>query len=41
MKRYEELWIDIRDLTNLRNDNSHDYDEKYIKNKLIQMTIYP
>ena len=35
IKKYEELWIKIRDLIRsvTRNSDDHDYDEKYIKIK--------
>ena len=33
IKRYEELWIEIRDLIRLITKNLGDYDEKYIKIK--------
>ena len=33
LKKYEELWIKIRDLIRLITNNSDDYDEKYIKVK--------
>ena len=41
IKKYEELWIKIRDLIRSITNNADDYDEKYIwKLTLIQMTIY-
>ena len=40
LKKYEELYIEIRDLIRSINKNSDGYDEKYIKINLIQMTIY-
>ena len=33
IKKYEELWIKIRDLIRLITKNSDDYDEKYMKMK--------
>ena len=40
-KKYEELWIKIRDLIRSITKNSDDYDEKYMKIKfLIQITSY-
>ena len=33
IKKYEELWIKIRDLIRLITKNSDDYDEKYMKIK--------
>ena len=33
LKKYEELWIKIRDLIRLITNNSDDYHEKYIKVK--------
>ena len=33
IKKYEELWIKIRDLISLVTKKSNDYDEKYIKLK--------
>ena len=33
IKKYEELWIKIRDLIRSITKNSDDYDEKYIKIK--------
>ena len=33
IKRYEELWIKIRDWIRLITKNSDDYDEKYMKIK--------
>ena len=32
-KKYEELWNKIRDLIRSRTNNSHNYDEKYMKIK--------
>ena len=41
IKKYEELWIKIRDLIRSITNNADDYDEKYIwKLTLIQMAIY-
>ena len=34
IKKYEELWIKIRDLIRSINKNSDDYDEKIMKIKL-------
>ena len=34
IKKYEELWIKIKDWTRLVTKKSDDYDEKYIKIKL-------
>ena len=34
------MWIKIRDLISLLTKNPDDYDEKYMKIKLIQMTSY-
>ena len=34
IKKYEELWIKIRDLIRPITKNSDDYDEKYMKIKL-------
>ena len=39
IKKYEELWIKIRDLIISITKNVDDYDEKYVKINLIQMTI--
>ena len=33
IKKYEELWIKIRDLISLVTKKSNDYDERYIKLK--------
>ena len=33
IKKYEELWIKIRDLIRLITKNADDYDEKYIESK--------
>ena len=33
IKKYEELWIKIRDLIRLTTKSSDDYDEKYMKIK--------
>ena len=33
IKKYEELWIKIRDLIRSKSKSSDDYDEKYIKIK--------
>ena len=33
IKKYEELWIKIRDLISSKSKSSDDYDEKYIKIK--------
>ena len=33
LKKYEELWNKIRDLTRSITNNSEDYDEKYLKVK--------
>ena len=38
IKTYEELWSKIRDLTGSITKNSDDYDEKYMKTDLIQVT---
>ena len=39
-KKYEEMWIKIRDLIRSITKNSDDYDKKYMKLNLIQMTSY-
>ena len=42
IKKYEELWIKIRDLimSISYNSDDYDYDEKYEKSNLIQMMNY-
>ena len=40
MKKYEELWIKIRELIKPITKNSNGYDKKIWKSNLIQMTIY-
>ena len=38
IKKYEELWIKIRDLIRSITKNSENYDEKYMKIKFISDT---
>ena len=40
IKKYEELGIKIRDLIRSITKISDDYDEKYVKSNLVQMTSY-
>ena len=40
IKKYEELRIKIRDLIRSITKISDDYDEKYVKSNLVQMTSY-
>ena len=40
LKKYGELWIQIRDLIRLITKNAGNYDEKHMKIKFIQMTSY-
>ena len=39
LKKYEGLWMKIKDFTRSINNNSGDHDEKYVKINLIQMMI--
>ena len=34
LKKYEELWTKIRDITRSKTNNSDNYDDKYMKIKL-------
>ena len=40
IKKYEELWIKNSNLIRSITKNLEDYDEKYMKPNLIQMTVY-
>ena len=40
IKKYEELWIKNSNLIRSITKNLEDYDEKYMKSNLIQMTVY-
>ena len=40
IKKCEELWIKNSNLIRSITKNLEDYDEKYMKSNLIQMTVY-